>query len=162
MWHLVLLSSPFTSLRTNAGSVNLGMKEFVRSLLFLAVVSLIFASGCSNSTTLAKNTERGAFRVKIVYKGENLQQGRNEVRINVEDSGGNGVKGAVIEITPWMPEHGHGTTWTPGIADKNNGEYQAVIPLFMGGHWELRFKVSKGGVEDRVTFDFPNVREIKH
>lgn len=136
-------------------------REVVKLLSVGIVVTLILAAGCSKGTVVSKQTERGAFRVKLAYEGETLQKGRNEVRIHIDDSNGKSVEGAVIEITPWMPEHNHGTTWTPGITDKNNGEYQAVIPLFMGGHWEFRLKISKDGVEDRVVFDFPNVREIK-
>jgi hypothetical protein len=102
-------------------------------------------------------SEKGLFQIKLSAKGQLLKYGRNAVAIYVTDAKGTDVEGAKIEITPWMPEHGHGTTWPPTVTEKGKGQYQAVIPLIMIGHWELRVKILKGDIEDSIVFDFPNV-----
>ena len=126
-----------------------------RLLVFLTVVSFFIWSGCTNTVT--KTTVKGAFQIKLSSQGSTLKLGRNEVALKVTDSKGIGIEGAMIEVTPWMPEHGHGTTWPPTVTEQGKGLYRAVIPLLMAGHWELRIKVRKGDAEDSALFDFPYV-----
>ncbi|HXX58552.1 MAG TPA: FixH family protein [Thermodesulfovibrionales bacterium] len=124
-------------------------------LILLTIECLIFTIGCSSKA--AKTTQRGLFHVQLSAKGQLLKEGRNEVDVYVTDNRGNGVEDAKIEITPWMPEHGHGTMWPPMVTEKGKGFYRAVIPIIMIGHWELKIKIHKGDIEDNAIFDFPNV-----
>ncbi len=130
-------------------------EETMKTLIFLAIFSLIFVTCCARSVT--KTTAKGFFRVKIVSSGKIFKYGRNEVGIKIADNKGEKVEGAGIEIIPWMPEHGHGTLWPPTVSEEGKGLYRAVIPLVMTGHWQITIKVRKGEVEDSAVFDFPNV-----
>jgi len=127
----------------------------MKTLILFSVTCLILLSGCGSHVT--RTTDKGLFHIKLSSKGELLTYGRNEVDILVTDNKGNGIESATIEITPWMPEHGHGSTWPPTVTEKGNGLYGAVIPLVMIGHWELKFTIRKGDLEDITVFDFPNV-----
>jgi len=123
--------------------------------MLFSVTCLILISGCGSH--VERTTDKGLFHIKLSSKGELLIYGRNEVDIYVTDNKGNRIEGATIEITPWMPEHGHGSTWPPTVTEKGKGLYRAVIPLIMIGHWELKFRIRKGDLEDITVFDFPNV-----
>jgi len=128
----------------------------MKYLVLLTMACLVFLSVCSSNAT--RITEKGLFHIKLSSKEELLRYGRNEVNLYITDDKGSGVENAQIEITPWMPEHGHGTIWPPVAIDKGKGLYRAVIPLTMTGHWELRIKIHKGDLQDSTVFDFPDVK----
>lgn len=127
----------------------------MRMLVFFAVTCLILSTGCTSNIT--KTSDKGSFHIKLSSKGQLLKNGRNEIDIYVTDEKNMSVEGANIEITPWMPEHGHGTIWPPTVTEKGKGLYQAVIPLTMNGHWQLMIKIRKGIIGDSIVFDFPIV-----
>jgi hypothetical protein len=127
----------------------------VRYLFFFFAVCLFFSSGCSSQSV--KTSEKGLFHIKLSSEGKLLKFGRNEIFLHITDAKGKSVEGATVGITPWMPEHGHGSLWPPTITEKGNGIYRAVIALTMAGHWQLRITIQKGDVEDSAVFDFPNI-----
>src|SRR5438128_2494840 len=43
-------------------------------------------------------------------------KGTNELTIEVLDSAGNPVDGATVTVTPFMPDHGHGSAVVPIVA----------------------------------------------
>jgi len=129
----------------------------VALVMLLAATMLLFVSGCSKSVT--KTTEKGVFQVKIIGKGKIIRYGRNEVMLKVADEKGEGVEGATIEITPWMPEHGHGAPWPPVVTEQGHGTYKAVFPIIMLGNWELKIRIKKDNREDTALFIFPDVKK---
>lgn len=126
--------------------------QVATAVMLFVTGGLLFASGCTTSVT--KMTAKGIFEVKITGQGRILKNGRNEVILKVANEKGKAVEGAQIEITPWMPEHGHGTPWPPTVTAQGQGTYKAIIPIMMAGTWELRIKVKKGELEDTVLFNF--------
>ncbi|MBF0505447.1 MAG: FixH family protein [Nitrospirae bacterium] len=122
---------------------------------WFVVACLVLSSGCAGN--VMKTTEKGLFHVGLGSKGQLLKEGRNEVEIHITDEKNMDVEGAKIEITPFMPEHGHGSRWPPTVTEKGKGLYRAVIPLTMSGHWELKIRIHKGQIEDGTVFDYPNV-----
>ena len=63
----------------------------------------------------------------------------------------------VLEISPFMPDHGHGSNTTAIINKEANGNYTiGDIDLFMPGLWEIRMRVknSEDQVLDTVFFNF--------
>jgi hypothetical protein len=41
-------------------------------------------------------------------------------------------------VSPYMPDHGHGTSITPVATGEGSGDYQvAPLYLFMSGYWEI-------------------------
>ena len=86
-------------------------------------------------------------------------KGENIFTVSISDVGsGVGIDGATVIVTPYMPEHGHGTNpadfGTEATGDA--GTYQSeAIDLFMSGLWELTFSASSGdAVLDETTFTF--------
>jgi YtkA-like len=62
-----------------------------------------------NEKSFLKKTQKGSFSVKLVIKDEELKVGVNAFDIIVHDKKGKDVVGAVLNVTPWMPEMGHGS-----------------------------------------------------
>jgi hypothetical protein len=86
-------------------------------------------------------------------------KGVNVFTVQVTDAASDvGVDGATVRITPFMPEHGHGTNPVDygTAATGDAGSYESVpIDLFMSGLWELTFIVSSGdAVLDQTTYSF--------
>ena len=119
------------------------------------MIGILLLSGCARAST--KATGKGLFHITLSAKETLLKFGRNEVDLHVTDVKGADLEGAQVEITPWMPEHSHGTLWPPTVTEKGKGHYRAVIPLTMAGHWELRIRIQKGDLQDSAVFDFPDV-----
>jgi hypothetical protein len=95
----------------------------------------------------------------MVIKEKELKVGVNTLDIIVHDKNDKDVAGATVTVTPWMPEMGHGVYEKPVVRERGGGLYSVEnIILIMGGRWELRIKIRKEGVEDSVTFDFPDVK----
>jgi len=128
----------------------------MKTLVLLTVACFVIFSGCSSNVT--RTTDKGLFHIKLSSNEGLLKYGRNAVDVYVTDDKGRGVENAQIEITPWMPEHGHGTIWPPVVIEQEKGLYRTVIPLIMIGHWELKIRIRKGDLQDGTTFDFPDVR----
>jgi plastocyanin len=104
-------------------------------------------------------TEKGLFGVEMVIPTERLSIGVNGLDLIVHDMEHRDIEGATVTMTPWMPEMGHGAFSETGVTEKGGGLYKVDnIVLIMGGHWELRVDIKKGGLEDRVVFDFPFIR----
>jgi hypothetical protein len=63
-----------------------------------------------------------------------------------------------VEVTPWMPDHGHGSANPISIkAGDIAGSYSVTnIDLFMAGYWEvhLDLEAADGSWSDRATFAF--------
>jgi hypothetical protein len=70
---------------------------------------------------------------------------------------GEPVVGAAVEITPFMPDHRHGTPISPVVTPGDSaGQYQAApVNLWMPGLWEITVATTpSGGAEDSVVFRF--------
>jgi hypothetical protein len=86
-------------------------------------------------------------------------KGENVFTVSITDVDSDiGIDGATVIVTPYMPEHGHGTTPADFSTEPTGdaGTYQSeAIDLFMGGLWELTFSASSGdAVLDETTFTF--------
>ncbi|MEZ4404522.1 MAG: FixH family protein [Kofleriaceae bacterium] len=72
--------------------------------------------------------------------------------------GGSPVTDAAVKLTPFMPDHRHGSgkvpVWTPD--PQTPGRFTVSdINLWMPGVWELTFEATPtGGVRDSVLFTF--------
>jgi hypothetical protein len=100
----------------------------------------------------------GVFRIVLV---ESLpgppEKGDNQFTLEVlEAASDTAVPSATLSVTPFMPDHNHGTPITPIVSDgASPGEFQVDrINLWMPGLWEVQIGVSAGPSEDRVVFAF--------
>ena len=109
--------------------------------------------------SLFKVTEKGLFSVEMVIKEKELKVGVNTLDIIVHDKSDKDVASAIVTVTPWMPEMGHGVFEKPVVMERGGGLYSIEnIILIMGGRWELKIKIRKGDMEDSAVFDFPEVK----
>lgn len=79
--------------------------------------------------------------------------GNNTWTIEIEDGSGTLIDDATIEITPYMPDHGHGVS-PPNYIGRSQGSgglYDIdTFNLIMPGFWELTAEVSAPGIEAEV------------
>lgn len=80
--------------------------------------------------------------------------GSIEGELAVTDASGAPVDGLALDVVPFMPAMGHGTSVPPALTPIGGGRY-AVKPLvlFMAGRWELVVAIG-GGREDRASLAF--------
>lgn len=74
--------------------------------------------------------------------------GDNDWTLKVEDLDGNALDDALVRITPYMPDHGHGVSppHYSGIAQGSGGLYDVdTFNLIMPGFWEMTVEISTSG-----------------
>ena len=103
---------------------------------------------------LQKMTVNGNFMV-ILQTAEQLHQGQNTLTVHLENDKGEHVTGAALEVTPWMPEHGHGSSGVAVITEEADGNYKVDNIVFqMMGMWDLTVKVTANSISDEAKFIF--------
>lgn len=64
------------------------------------------------------------------------------------------TEGLTVEVTPFMPQHGHGADEVT-VTDDGGGTYTASgVDLFMAGVWDTTVRVSSAEHEDEFHFVF--------
>ena len=60
-----------------------------------------------------------------------------------------------MSVTPFMPDHGHGTSLQPKVTSQGNGRY-AISPVyfFMPGVWRVGVTLQVNGRSETVNFFF--------
>ncbi|MGZ3417965.1 MAG: FixH family protein [Polyangiales bacterium] len=80
-------------------------------------------------------------------------KGDNAWNLALSDAGGAPVSGATITVKTWMPDHGHGSSIVPAVADSGGGKYALTrLNLFMPGIWEITFTIARGDTTETAMF----------
>ncbi len=59
----------------------------------------------------------------------------------------------VMTVTPFMPDHGHGTAVAVGVAEVEPGEYElSPVNLRMPGYWLITIEIAGDGGADVAQF----------
>src|SRR5262249_42017610 len=59
------------------------------------------------------------------------------------------VTDAVLSVSGWMPDHGHGMLRAPRARAKGDGSFAVEgMLLHMRGHWQLLFEVLEGSISE--------------
>ena len=59
------------------------------------------------------------------------------------------VRDALLAVSAWMPEHGHGMLRQPRVEVRDDGSYHVVgMLLHMRGHWQVFFEVLEGSLSE--------------
>lgn len=83
-----------------------------------------------------------------------LIKGTNTWQIGLADESGHSIKDAEITTTPYMPDHGHGTSIVPRATAQDGGYEITPLYLYMGGIWEMTISAKTEAVEDSAVFTF--------
>ena len=84
-------------------------------------------------------------------------KGDSTWRIQVMDGAGTPLSGLTVTVTPYMPDHGHGTPIPAEVTElADPGQYEvAPVNLWMPGLWEVNIEVTDGAaLTDAATFSF--------
>lgn len=82
-------------------------------------------------------------------------RGNNAWRVEILDAKGAPVQGASVKVTPYMPDHKHGTQAVPTATQEADGSFSVTpLYLFMPGLWTVTFDVSDGTSTDSAVFAF--------
>jgi YtkA-like len=108
-----------------------------------------FSVGLSKAGTLATATFVSADPAPPI-------RGDNTWVLRFDDSDGAPLDGLEIEVTPTMPDHGHGTPVVAVVTPTGDaGEYSVTpVNMFMAGYWEIAFDLKWGEQQDSLTFGF--------
>lgn len=79
------------------------------------------------------------------------------IQVNLMSGGvvGAPATGAAITVTPFMPDHQHGTLRVDVEAMPDAGQYKLTpIDMWMAGLWEITIDAQVGAVHDSVVYKF--------
>jgi hypothetical protein len=110
------------------------------------------------AANLVKASASGALKVTLVSSDPAPPtRGTNAWVVKVEDGGGSPVTGAALEVTPFMPDHGHGSSVRPVVTEQGGGAYGiSPLYLFMPGVWRVTIALpsTDAGPGESVAFFF--------
>lgn len=135
------------------------MSSLLERSLFVAIFGLVACgseSEAGSADLSGVSSKNGAFSATFTPSPNPPVTGENSLGIALADAKGAAVSGAEIEIEPWMPAHGHGSSTKPVVTELGEGKYRADSVTFtMPGTWELKIDVEASSVADSfvVTYD---------
>jgi hypothetical protein len=137
------------------------------SCAFVGMVGLLgvacSSAGASDPGTISETaaavvtSDQGGLQISV-HSAPDAQptRGVNTLRLVVTHvSDGSPVSGLALDVVPWMPAMGHGTSVTPSVAPgPDPGSYDITnVNLFMPGLWEIRTTIG-GSTSDHVAPHF--------
>jgi hypothetical protein len=154
------------------------MKRFLLSMIVVASAALSACSsddggsgpsGSGPATGCAADTRKDIYTAGIAKPAGDLSvklleskpgppiKGTNTMTLEVLDAAGSAVDGATITVTPWMPDHAHGSAVAPIVTPMGSGKYAIdKVYLAMAGLWQIKVSVQPagGGALQEATFQF--------
>lgn len=108
-----------------------------------------------------RKSEEGNFVIRVQTEPSHPTVGNNVVTLTIIDGrAGTPVEGVMIEATPWMTVHGHGSSKKTRVREKGKGIYVVEDVFFtMPGDWDLLITCRKDRIEDKAIITFKNVRD---
>ena len=105
---------------------------------------------------LSKEGEAGRLEMVLVSSDPAPPaKGDNSWLVEVNDASGQPVDDATITLTPFMPDHAHGTLIDVVVTPAADGMYDAApVNLWMPGLWQVTVDAEADGVEDSAVFSF--------
>jgi hypothetical protein len=129
--------------------------------LLIAVAAALAACGGGGSQisfpatalqTLSSGS--GALQIAVRTSPQPPLRGIDAVQYAVTNAQGAPVLHLALQVTPWMPAMGHGSSIIPTVTEEGGGVYVLTdVDLPMPGAWELQTNFS-GTLTDSVTPQF--------
>jgi len=92
---------------------------------------------------LSLSSMSGALRVDVRTSPQPPMRGSQSAQLTITDSSGARVNGLSLNVLPWMPVMGHGTSVVPTTVETSPGVYTIDNVYFsMPGLWALRTTIS--------------------
>lgn len=111
-------------------------------MLRISIISALFAFACSSEGPAGDPQELFSDSGSLlgVFDPDGAPRvGTNHIAIDLY-SGEHAVEGAIMEVEPWMPHHGHGSP-RPTVMTVDEDGYDLEVYFNMAGHWELHVSV---------------------
>ncbi len=83
-------------------------------------------------------------------------RGINVWKLHVTDASGAAISDAPLSVSPFMPDHGHGSPSVPSVSAETDGDYEIDdLNLFMPGVWRVTISGALStDPNDDVVFHF--------
>jgi hypothetical protein len=102
--------------------------------------------------TLASGS--GSLQIEVRTSPQPPVRGVDAAQYTVTDAQHAPVLHLGLQVTPWMPDMGHGSSIVPTVEEQGNGVYVLTdVDLAMPGAWQLRTTFT-GSVSDSVAPQF--------
>jgi len=87
----------------------------------------------------------GSIKVTFVAADPSpLSKGANSFTVRIADGSGKPIDGVTLKVTPYMPDHRHGSSIVPQVMPKGDGLYAVtLVEIFMPGVWRITFDVKR-------------------
>jgi hypothetical protein len=109
------------------------------------------ATSFSDAPVETVTSTSGGLRIGLRWSPSVPVRGENAAQLTFVDGRGQAIGGLTVDVVPWMPAHGHGTSVQPVTTVTDPGVVVATpVYLYMSGEWELRMTIS-GAVEDSAV-----------
>ena len=135
---LIALGAPGCSSSDSGGASNTSNTAAAQTACSTDTRKDVYAAGMTKPA--------GTMTVKLVQSDPGPPiKGTNTLTVEVTDSSGAPVDGAKITVTPFMPDHGHGSSVAPQVAASGGGKYVVSdVYLVMAGLWRVTVSVQAG------------------
>ena len=104
---------------------------------------------------LSKPGRSGALTFELV-SSEPAPPARGDNRwvLRVLDASSAAVTGATLTVSPFMPDHGHGTSVAPQVTASGDSYEARPLNLFMPGLWQTTVGARTANGNDEAVFSF--------
>ena len=121
---------------------------------------LIFVSACASDGASAADGQLrpqiGPFEGTLTIEPNPPHVGEHRVVITLDQLDSAPLEGATVELSPWMPAHGHGSTDVEAVEEAPGVYVAQDVWLNMPGIWDLRVRVEAEALgELTATFEIP-------
>jgi hypothetical protein len=103
---------------------------------------------------LDKTSKMGTFDVKVTAGDPDpAVKGTNTWTVQINDATATPVDGLTVKVTPFMPDHNHGTSVKAAVTPMGSGGYSITpLYLYMAGYWEITLDITPAtGSSDSVV-----------